>query len=109
MNEHNRTGLGRFANYNALPDILVNNIFPNYFQIILDTSSMERMKNQAEKYSKGRVNKPNDKWNETESIHKKIDIDQKNAIDLFLKEQYLILNKLADSTNWQTRIVPVAY
>ena len=65
MEEHKRTGMGRFINYNQLPDIAWDRILPEFFGINpISDGMVENMKQVAGVYSKGRAFKANQVWTE---------------------------------------------
>lgn len=65
MDEHKKTGMGRFINYNQLPDITWERILPEFFGINpISEGMIENMKQVAGVYSKGRNHKANQVWEE---------------------------------------------
>jgi hypothetical protein len=70
IREHERTGKGRFVNYNQLPDILWEQVMPQDFKVPITDVMITNMKNVAQVYSKGRGRNANKSWEE-DSTRKK--------------------------------------
>mmetsp|Transcript_28796 Transcript_28796/g.44264 ORF Transcript_28796/g.44264 Transcript_28796/m.44264 type:complete len:473 (-) Transcript_28796:337-1755(-) len=64
LQEHKRTGKGRFVNYNTLPDVMWDSVIPQDFQIDLAPEDITKMQQTSGVYSKGRGQKANQEWQE---------------------------------------------
>jgi hypothetical protein len=64
IQEHTRSGKGRFINYNTLPDVMWNSVIPQDFQISLGPEDIAKMQQTSGVYSKGRGPKANREWEE---------------------------------------------
>jgi hypothetical protein len=64
VQEHERTGKGRFVNYNQLPDILWDKVLPRDFGVPVGNEMIANMQQIASVYSKGRGYKANQEWEE---------------------------------------------
>jgi hypothetical protein len=63
VEEHDRTGKGKFINYNELPDVAWRKLLPDYFGITpIDDTMVDNMKIVAGVYSKGRGKTANQEW-----------------------------------------------
>jgi hypothetical protein len=71
IREHERTGKGRFVNYNQLPDIMWKQVLPQDFKVLpVGNVMITNMKNVAQVYSKGRGKKANQSWEEDSTMKK---------------------------------------
>ena len=71
VREHERTGHGRFVNYNQLPDIFWETVLPQDYQVPITDAMVENMKKVAKIYSKGRGNKADQEWKEDSQTQNK--------------------------------------
>lgn len=63
IQEHERSGKGKFVNYNQLPDIGWTKILPEFFGVSpIDDTMVDSMKKVAGVYSKGRGKTANQEW-----------------------------------------------
>ena len=98
IQEHARTGKGRFVNYNTLPDIMWTDVIPNDFHIKLNDDDIEKMKSVSGVYSKGRGQKANKEWKDDTA--KKQDTASQSVIDathMFLDDIYQQMEDLSSS------------
>lgn len=64
IQEHERSGKGRFVNYSQLPDIMWEQILPKEFGVPVDANGIAHMQKVSGVYSKGRGYKANKEWTE---------------------------------------------
>jgi hypothetical protein len=64
IQEHERTGKGRFVNYNQLPDIVWDTVMPRHFGVPVGEEMITNMQQIAGVYSKGRGHKADQEWEE---------------------------------------------
>jgi len=96
IREHAANDNGRFVNYADLPDILWENILPNYFNIPLNSIHYKEMQKAAEVYSKGRGAKANKAWQEDSTIKQdRVSSEIKEAAQEFLEPTFEKLEELA--------------
>jgi hypothetical protein len=96
IQEHTRTHRGRFVNYNQMPDIVWDDIFPNYFNIPLSNKEVGRMEKTALYYSKGRGKQADKGWKD-DSMKKQATAARPvtKAADVFLKDVYNEMESLS--------------
>ena len=89
---------GRFVNYANLPDILWETIFPQHFGLILSDTDIDRLKEIATKYSKGRGIRVNQKWEDDRaSKHDSARKEMSMAAEMFLKPSFDRLQELSNA------------
>lgn len=54
VQEYERTKKGIFVNYNQLPDIMWEDLLPNKYNVPVDDTMIQRMKDISQNYSKSR-------------------------------------------------------
>jgi glyoxylate carboligase len=89
IQEHQRSGKGRFVNYNQLPGVVWDKVLPQDFGISVEQDAIERMTRVAAVYSKGRGVKANQEWQEDST--KKQSTASKEVVDavrVFLADTY---------------------
>jgi len=79
IQEHERSGKGRFVNYNQLPSAVWESILPQDFGIDVDTEMKDNMQKVSGVYSKGRGKKANEEWEEDSA--RKISTAPQSVID----------------------------
>jgi hypothetical protein len=96
IQEHTRTHRGRFVNYKQMPDIVWDDIFPNYFNIPLTNKEIGRMEKTALLYSKGRGNQANKGWKDDSTEKQKTAARPvTKAAAVFLKDVYDDMERLS--------------
>ncbi|KAL3917444.1 MAG: hypothetical protein SGILL_004709 [Bacillariaceae sp.] len=96
VQEHERTGRGRFVNYKQMPDVVWNDIFPNYFKIPITAAEIGRMEAASQLYSKGRGAKSNQEWKD--DVKAKQDAASPaviQAADVFTKDVFHRMEELS--------------
>lgn len=94
IEEHERTHRGRFVNYAQMPEIVWEDILPNYFNVPLPRKGIANMEDAALVYSKGRGK--NQEWEE-DSTKKKGTASRAvvTAAKTFLTDIYKEMENLA--------------
>jgi hypothetical protein len=96
IQEHTRTHRGRFVNYNQMPDIVWDDIFPNYFNIPLSNKEVGRMEKTALYYSKGRGKQADKGWKDDSTKKQATAVRPvTKAADVFLKDVYKDMESLS--------------
>jgi hypothetical protein len=99
LQEHKRTGKGRFINYNSLPDVMWNNVIPEDFQIRLAPEDIAKMQQTAGVYSKGRGKKANVEWKEDSAKkHSSASSAVVDATKMFMDDVYNQMEALSIGT-----------
>jgi hypothetical protein len=89
LNEHERAHRGRLINYNHLPDIVWNDVFPHHFKVPIGDSGIARMKEASLFYSKGRGNLANKEFeDDTKKKQESAPPSVIRAANIFVKDIY---------------------
>ena len=96
MRENERSGKGRFVNYDHLPDAMWETILPHEFDILPTRDMIEKMSRVTEVYSKGRGSKANEGWKD-DSAKKQNAASQtiQDAVHMFLDRPYKRMEDLS--------------
>lgn len=97
IDEHRTSNTGRMVNYDDLPNILLEDIFPHYFQIPITDVERERVKQVSSKYSKGRVVKSRIWMEDSKQKDERASMELKTAAEAFLYGNYRLLQGSADN------------
>jgi len=97
MQEHQRTGKGRFINYNQMPAVMWQTLLPIDFGIEVDSAMIDNMMQLTHVYSKGhQQGRANEKW-VSDADHKKKSITQNvtRAVEMLSPDTYAQLERIS--------------
>lgn len=92
--ENSSTNTGRMVNYKDFPNSLLDDIFPDYFGILVTSIGRSRVLRESSQYSKGGDNRSRTWKPDSQFKEKQATPELKNAADKFL---YPIYNKLLET------------
>lgn len=94
ITEHTKSGTGRMVNYAKLPDMLLDDIIPNYFGLPVGEPQRQRVFDVAKNYSKGRQNSKT--WKDDTQIKEDAASPKvRSAATEFLAESYRTLEQFS--------------
>ena len=91
--------MGRFVNYQNLPDVMWESVLPDHFNIADSDLDMEGLRKASSVYSKNRGNPAKEDWKD-DSMYKqnKASVEVREAANEFLKQRYDRMEELSLET-----------
>lgn len=97
MQEHERSGKGRFVDYTQMPDVMWETVLPLDFGIQMEPYMIDNMRQFTHVYSKGhQAGRANEKWTaDTADKRKRISANVTRAVDTYCPDTYERLDDIS--------------